>query len=159
MEEALGDDAATREIIRQYLSHVASENLLGKVGKQKSPNGQAFAGTAKCLTCHAKAHNAWKGSAHAKAFQTLVTAGHQADPDCVGCHVVGLEYQGGFRTAQQTPHLKDVGCESCHLPQATHAKNPKIRPKKVGAASCANCHVPDHSPKFDFKTFWAKIRH
>jgi len=159
MEEAIGDDPATREILRQYLSHVASENLLGKVAKQKSPNGQAFAGTAKCVSCHAKAHNVWKTSAHAKAFKTLVDAGHQADPDCVGCHVVGLEYQGGFRTIQQTPHLKDVGCESCHKPQAAHAKNPKIRPKKVGAASCANCHVPDHSPKFDFKTYWAKIRH
>jgi len=160
MEERIGDDPAVREILRQYLRHVASENLLSKVPKQKSPNGQAYAGTAKCLSCHARPHQVWKGSAHAKAYQTLVKAGHERDPDCVGCHVVGLEVAGGFRTLEQTPQLKDVGCESCHLPQATHARNPKAaKPKKVGAASCASCHVPDHSPRFNFKTYWAKIKH
>lgn len=160
MEETIGDDPEVRGILKQYLRHVAAEDLLSKVPKQKSPNGQGFAGTAACVSCHATAHKVWKGSAHARAFQTLVNEGHERDPDCVGCHVVGLEFAGGFRSIEQTAHLKDVGCESCHLPQAEHAKNPlKVKPKKVGAASCAPCHVPDHSPRFDFKTYWSKIKH
>jgi Cytochrome c554 and c-prime len=160
MEETIGDDPATRDILRQYLSHVASENLLAAVPKQKSPNGQAFAGTANCLKCHAKAHQVWTKSAHAHAFRTLANVGHQADPDCVGCHVVGLEFQGGFRTIAQTPQFKDVGCEACHKPQATHARKPAaFKPKKVGATACANCHVPDHSPGFEFARYWAKIKH
>jgi hypothetical protein len=160
MEERIGDDPGVRDVLKQYLRHVATENLLSKVPKQKSPNGQAFAGTAKCVTCHAKPHQIWKKTPHARAFKTLVDKGHERDPDCVGCHVVGLEFAGGFRGIEQTAHLKDVGCESCHKPQATHAKNPKaVKPKKVGAASCAPCHVPDHSPRFNFKTYWAKIKH
>jgi len=160
MEETIGDDPATRDILRQYLSHVASENLLAAVPKQKSPNGQAFAGTANCLKCHAKPHQVWTKSAHAHAFRTLVNVGHQADPDCVGCHVVGLEFQGGFRTIAQTPQFKDVGCEACHKPQASHARKPAaFKPKKVGATACANCHVPDHSPGFEFARYWAKIKH
>jgi hypothetical protein len=86
--------------------------------------------------------------------------GHQRDPDCVGCHVVGLEYQGGFRSAALTPQLENVGCENCHQAAARHAASPATNPlRKVGEAACAVCHVPDHSPGFDFTRFWAKIRH
>jgi hypothetical protein len=160
MEETIGDDPATRDILKQYLSHVASENLLAAVPKQKSPNGQAFAGTANCLKCHAKAHQTWQKSAHAHAFRTLANVGHGSDPDCVGCHVVGLDYQAGFRTIEQTPQFKDVGCEACHKPQASHARKPAaFKVKKVGAAACGNCHVPDHSPGFEFARYWAKIKH
>jgi hypothetical protein len=30
---------------------------------------------------------------------------------------------------------------------------------RTGAQACATCHVPEHSPNFDYAKFWAKIRH
>jgi hypothetical protein len=154
------EDATARSIEKLYLQRVADEGLLDKLPRLPLPEGERFAGTAACKSCHAGAHKTWVGSAHAKAWETLVEVGHDKNPDCVGCHVVGLEYKGGFTSAKETPHLEDVGCESCHRPAARHAANPAaVRPPKVGAASCASCHVPDHSPGFDFTKFWAKIRH
>jgi hypothetical protein len=78
----------------------------------------------------------------------------------VGCHVVGLGSQSGFRSLAATPRLKDVGCESCHGPAAAHSQDPaahKLPP--VTAETCRTCHVAEHSPHFDFATFWPKIRH
>src|SRR5947209_7176684 len=157
---ATPEDTGARAIEAVYLHRVADEKLLEKVPRGPVPDGDHFVGTATCKSCHAAAHRVWSGSAHSHAWKTLVQVGHQRDPDCVGCHVVGLQYQGGFQDAVRTPHLENVGCESCHHAAGRHAASPAaVRPPKVGAAACAACHVPDHSPGFDFARFWAKIRH
>jgi hypothetical protein len=153
-------DAAAHSIETVYLRRVTEEGLLEKLPRLPIPDGDHFAGTAACASCHPAAHRTWLGSRHSYAWATLVHVGHQRDPDCVGCHVVGLEYQGGFQNAALTPRLENVGCESCHHAAGRHAASPAtIRPPKVGEAACANCHVLDHSPGFDFTRFWAKIRH
>jgi hypothetical protein len=160
MAHTLPDDPAVRGILNRYLAHVGDEDLLSKLPKRKTANGQKYAGTGACLSCHAAAHKTWEKSRHAQAWETLVEAKHDRDPDCVGCHVVGLEHESGFQSIIRTAHLSDVGCESCHGPQASHAENPvQVKPAKVGAAACASCHVPDHSPNFDFESYWKKIAH
>jgi 2',3'-cyclic-nucleotide 2'-phosphodiesterase (5'-nucleotidase family) len=154
------DDRATRGLMERYLSRVNREELLKGVPRLPEPEGRRFAGSATCGNCHASAHGVWERSAHAKAFQTLVEAGHDRDPDCVGCHVVGLNTEGGFRSAPETPHLKDVGCESCHSGGAAHAQAPATQKMpRAAAAACAQCHVPEHSPNFQYRAFWEKIRH
>jgi hypothetical protein len=160
MSHEIADDPNVRAILNRYLAHVGEEDLLSKLPKRKTPNGQSFAGTQACVGCHTSAHQVWEKSAHAKAWKTLIEAKHDRDPDCVGCHVVGLEHETGFKSIAQTPKLVDVGCESCHGAQGSHAREPaRFRPPKVGAASCAQCHVPEHSPSFDYETFWKKIAH
>jgi len=154
------ENTGARAIEAVYLGRVADEKLLEKVPRTPIPDGDHFAGTANCKSCHAAAHKVWSGSAHSHAWRTLVQVGHQKDPDCVGCHVVGLQYQGGFQDPARTPHLENVGCESCHRAAGRHAASPAtVRPPRVGAAACASCHVLEHSPGFDFARFWAKIRH
>jgi hypothetical protein len=139
---------------------VNNEELLKRVPRLSDTHGRGFAGTAACSGCHAGAHAVWGRSAHAKAFQTLVEAGHDRDPDCVGCHVVGLNTDGGFRSPAATPHLKDVGCESCHGGGAAHTQAPMTKKMpRTAAAACVQCHVPEHSPNFKYAQFWAKIRH
>jgi hypothetical protein len=154
------EDAGARSIEAVYLRRVADEKLLEKVPRGPIPDGDHFAGTAACTSCHATAHRVWAGSGHAHAWRTLVQVGHQKDPDCVDCHVVGLQFQGGFQDAARTSGLENVGCESCHHAAGRHAASPaNVRPSKVGSAACAACHVPEHSPNFEFARFWAKIRH
>jgi 2',3'-cyclic-nucleotide 2'-phosphodiesterase (5'-nucleotidase family) len=154
------EDDAARGIETAYLQRVADEKLLDNVPRLPVPNGDRFAGTAACKSCHAAAYRIWAGSLHSHAWATLVSVRHNKDPDCVGCHTVGLNYQGGFTSPEKTPQFKNVGCENCHGPADRHAANPaQVRPAKIGADSCTSCHNPEQSPGFDFARFWAKIRH
>lgn len=151
------DDADASRIFNGYLERIGEEKLLEKIPRTKSPD---FVGSRACQPCHADAWDAWKNSKHAGALSTLEKQGHDRDPDCVSCHVVGLEFEKGFQSRNLTPDLADVGCESCHGAGAAHAKDPYG--KKMGEAgekSCMTCHVPDHSPGFSFEEYWEKIKH
>lgn len=158
--EEFADDPAILQIKMGYLARVEAENLLAMVPKRPTPNGSAFAGSRACMPCHAEDYRIWQKTAHAKAMQTLVDVHHHNDPECVGCHVVGLEYEGGFVSLEKTPTLKDVGCESCHGTGRKHIEDPENNKMgKLGEAICMNCHVPAHSPNFNFETYWKKIEH
>ncbi|MCS7208772.1 MAG: hypothetical protein NZ874_04290 [Fimbriimonadales bacterium] len=154
------DDEQMMAIKLGYLARVESENLLAMVPKRPTPSGDTFAGSRACMPCHAEDYRIWQRSAHAKAMQTLINEKHDKDPECVVCHVVGLEFEGGFQSMEKTPTLKDVGCESCHGPARRHVQDPlNNRLGKAGSQSCMTCHVPAHSPGFNFETYWKKIEH
>jgi hypothetical protein len=153
------DNTEIMQIKHSYLERVAAEDLLGKAPKVATPNGDTYAGTAACVSCHREAGQVWKASLHARAFQTLAEEKEEKDPDCVPCHVVGLERVSGFASHEKTPHLENVGCESCHGPAAKHVRDPQVKLAPAGTASCETCHVPQHSPNFDFATYWPKIKH
>lgn len=151
------DEPKTSAIYLQYLNRVAGEDLLGKMARTVT---DAFAGSATCGTCHAKDYEVWKKTAHAGALKTLEEDHHDRDPDCVSCHVVGLESTVGFVSRAKTPDLADVGCESCHGPGRAHSLEPlKVKMPNIGPESCAKCHVPDHSPGFEFLNRWPQIAH
>lgn len=154
------DGAPARALMERYLARVNAEGLLDRVPRLPDPDGRRFAGSAACKSCHAEAFAIWNHSAHAHAYQTLVAAGHDRDPECVGCHVIGLGSETGFRSAVATPHLENVGCESCHDGGAAHAQAPTDHPLPLTAAqACATCHVAEQSPHFAFASYWAKIKH
>lgn len=151
------DDAKVLGVYTRYLDRVTDEHLLEKMPRKK---GSKFAGNPTCGSCHADAMLTWEKSRHAGALHSLEIEKHDRDPDCTGCHVVGLEYEKGFQSRRLTPHLTDVGCESCHGAGGDHSTNPTAYPMlKIGEESCRSCHVKDHSPEFDFATYWKKIRH
>ena len=154
------DAAPVRALLNRYLARVNAEALLDDVPRVPGPPGHAYAGTAACQRCHAATFATWQQSGHAHAYQALVTAGHDRDPDCVGCHVVGLGSSSGFRSLAATPGFTNVGCESCHGGGSAHVASPGAHPMpRVGESACRRCHVAEQSPHFDFATYWAKIRH
>jgi hypothetical protein len=153
------EDAGMLAIKAVYLDRVTSEDLVSKVPRSPTANGDTFAGSAACAGCHAPAHKVWKSTDHSFALKTLVTVKHDRDPDCVGCHVVGLDRETGFTTPEKTPELQHVGCENCHGAAAKHVKDPSVKLGKAGEASCVACHVPEHSPKFEFVRYWVHIKH
>jgi len=151
------DDPDAKRVYSTYQRRVADEHLFEKMPRQE---GTAFAGNASCISCHQEEGKVWKTSRHAKALKTLEDDGHDRDPECVGCHVVGSDVTTGFMSRKETPSLTDVGCESCHGPGAVHSMAPKESPMpKIGVESCMKCHVPNHSPGFDFDAYWKKIQH
>lgn len=134
--------------------------------------GQPFyIGTNNCATCHVSEHEFWQKTAHARAVQTLEERDKLFDQTCISCHVVGYEKPGGSvmgtlryeaklgeRTIEKD--LENVGCESCHGPGSQHAQLP-VDPSGVpqfihrqpAVNDCMQCHVAEHSPKFNFEAY------
>ncbi len=160
LTEDYKDDPDQLQIKLGYLARVDAEGLLTQLPRRPTLNGDTFAGSRACRPCHAEDYRIWERSKHAKAMQTLIDEKHHKDPECVVCHVVGLEFEGGFVSLEKTPQLKDVGCESCHGPARKHVQDPlNNKLGKAGSQSCMQCHVPAHSPGFDFETYWKQIEH
>jgi hypothetical protein len=154
---AVADDAYVGKVYAAYLRSVDRENLIASWPRKETAG---FVGAEKCGSCHQSSYATWKGSKHSGAYRDLSAQGHGKDPDCVVCHVTGLGSTKGFKGLAGTPGLAFVGCESCHGPGAEHSANPNVfKMSKIGEASCKSCHEVENSPKFQFLTYWAQIKH
>ncbi len=145
VEGKLPDEPALVQLYRQYQQLVGEANLLEKQPRIPLPDGLAFAGSKACLHCHQYEHEKWSTKAHAGAFAALKKVGSDRDPECVVCHVVGLEYEGGFINEEKTPHLTDVGCETCHGPGSQHISSFGQTATPPPKAKCRDCHTPERS--------------
>jgi hypothetical protein len=122
-------------------------------------------GTEKCLACHKKAASAWRASAHAHAFASLVDRRADADPRCLVCHTVQFGRPSGYRREFGAGKLTDVGCESCHGPGSLHVRQREgdssvsfsFRP--LDAGDCVKCHFGEFSRPFVWDKFWPVIKH
>ncbi|MCA1596698.1 MAG: hypothetical protein LC772_09790, partial [Chloroflexi bacterium] len=152
------DSPVARKLLRDYQAEVVADDLLAAVPRAPL-QGNWYAGSAACASCHAAAYHTWARSAHRDAYSVLLRAGHSRDPDCVGCHVVGLDVVGGFTSLARTPRFAQVGCESCHGPQGLHASGKGPRPPKLSKQMCVDCHTPDQSPRFNLASYWPRITH
>jgi len=151
------DDSNMNRIFARYQTRVDREGLLELLPRR---NTAEYAGSLTCRSCHEDTYKIWAKTKHSSALSTLEKVGQARDPDCVSCHVVGLESRSGFSGRTYTNELANVGCESCHGPAKAHSMSPSDNPmQKVGAKSCAPCHNPAHSPKFDYNSYWEKVRH
>ena len=109
-----------------------------------------FLGPESCQGCHPDAYAAWKGSAHARARDTLTPAA-QKDARCLSCHSPN---EGEQRVA-------GVSCESCHgggqyYVAAYVMKDPELArlvgladPSEKGCRTCHDASSPSLKP-FDF---------
>lgn len=153
----VADDPKAARLFKTYLERVNEEGLLDRIPRAES---EGFAGSKSCRSCHQEAYDSWEKSKHAHALKTLEIEGQDRDPDCVGCHVVGLDRMSGFISRNKTPDMADVGCESCHGPAANHVQEPaKFVLGKVGKGACLSCHNPQTSPNFSYDEYWSKIVH
>lgn len=151
------DDPAVSSAYKAYLARVTNEKLLDRIPRRAS---DPYIGTEACRSCHTEEYDIWKKSEHAGALATLEEDGHDRDPDCTSCHVVGLDKVTGFVSRAATPDLANVGCESCHGPGKEHALDPIIKKlPKLDVKSCMPCHNTEHSPGFEFETYWKRIQH
>ena len=148
--EDLKQDQALINLYKDYQKMVKDANLLEKYPRFTLPEGLYYAGSESCASCHQYAYIEWLDKPHAKAYATLEEVGSQYDPECVKCHVVGMDYESGFFSESKTPLMKDVGCEVCHGPGSKHnaypneIKMPNSDPNSV----CIECHTPEHSSDY-----------
>jgi nitrate/TMAO reductase-like tetraheme cytochrome c subunit len=149
------------ELYKEYQRLVKEANFLEKQSRYVLPNGLKYTGSESCKPCHKYEYEKWSSKAHAHAYATLEKVGSQFDPECVVCHVVGMEYVSGFVSGQKTGCLKNVGCESCHGPGSEHIRT-LGRAKTTGPKmDCADCHTPETSGEYagSKEIYFEKIIH
>ncbi|MCH8156367.1 MAG: hypothetical protein IID18_01215 [Nitrospinae bacterium] len=151
------------EMIKWYEAYnrEVEDLFFASLDARKSQNAgkKVYATEQTCRTCHPAEHEIWSGSRHGRAYETLSRVNKAFDPECLKCHVTGLDRAGGFISEVDTPELKNVQCEMCHGPGLEHAKNPQAGFGKNARQACKLCHVKNHSPRFDFSKYWPKIEH
>lgn len=110
--------------------------------------GLTFVGSEKCASCHQRQASAWASTGHGRAFATLQQRQKHRMGQCVGCHVTGYNYAGGFTDSGDLPGLQNVGCEVCHGTGSEHVATggamgmPRRHPSHD---VCGSCHNPEHS--------------
>lgn len=111
------------------------------------PSPAMYVGASACIECHGERHSHWSATDHAQAFQTLVNSGDQANSLCLACHTVGFRKRSGYVDEQNTPHLKNIQCESCHGPGSNHVADPDNQHLAINYQSdlCGKCHQSCHS--------------
>ena len=148
VKEELKEDVSLVQLYKVYQQIVGERNLLERYQKFSLPDNLEYTGSGSCKSCHEYEYDKWSQKAHANAYAILERVGSQVDPECVSCHVVGMEYESGFVSEQKTGHLKNVGCENCHGPGSEHIRtggNTDLTGPKSG---CIDCHTPDHSGEY-----------
>lgn len=163
VKEELEQDPSLVSLYKDYQQLVREANLLVEHPRFVLPNGLKYTGSESCSSsdCHAYEYVEWMDNAHASAYATLEEVGSQYDPECVVCHVVGMDYESGFISEQQTPYLKDVGCENCHGPGSEHNEKPHEVKTSEPKMTCIQCHTPEHSGDYagNEEAFKEKIKH
>ncbi len=162
LDKSYQEGTAIDKIYQKYEDARTSAFEAFSKQKLKSLENTQFVGAAACQGCHAQSHKIWSESHHASALATLQEVGKDKDPECVSCHVLGLNDDGGYVDQQATPQFANVQCENCHGPMKKHLANPTqplgeelARPKGV----CVSCHEPPHTSDFNYQNYWEKIKH
>jgi len=145
VEEGLLKDDSLVKLYEDYQQIVKDRNLLEKHPRFALSDGLEYKGSKSCKPCHEYEYETWSGKGHARAYSTLEQAGSQFDPECVVCHVIGMDYESGFISRQETGHLINVGCENCHGPGSKHILTAGSTELTEPKSTCIDCHTPEHS--------------
>ncbi len=148
-------------LYKDYQHLVKEADLIEKFPRFALSNGLRYEGSKSCKQCHKYEYKMWSKKPHAQAYKTLVKVGSQYDPECVVCHVVGMDYESGFISEEKTSHFKDVGCENCHGPGSEHNRTEGLAKTIEPKSDCIFCHTPEKSVEYAGKEqeYLEKIRH
>ena len=157
LNTSVKDDLQTDVLIQEY--KVAEE----KIGAdEKDSYFGPFVGSKACQGCHPYQYLQWEGTAHAKAWNTLVEEKRSQDKACFSCHVTGAHQEGGPQTPSEAHGLENVGCESCHGSGKEHiaSSGQTDMIKEPTLNNCVQCHDGEQDEgRFDAVVYYPKIRH
>jgi DnaJ-class molecular chaperone len=110
------------------------------------------------MPCHEQEYeNFTKYARKSHSFQSVLKMKKGLTSDeikqCYVCHTTGYGKSGGFVSLEQTPELKDAGCEVCHGPGEQHieSQDPADLGGKVTIEVCQTCHTAERVSAFRYK--------
>jgi len=117
-----------------------------------------YVGSLACKDCHPEEYeNFITYAKKSTSFQSVEKQMKHLTPDeikqCYPCHTTGYGQPGGFVSLEETPHLKNAGCEVCHGPGAEHSRtaNPETIIKNMSKKDCEVCHISERVKAFKYK--------
>ncbi|MCB9688484.1 MAG: hypothetical protein H6735_25835 [Alphaproteobacteria bacterium] len=160
------DQAAAAErvkLAKQAVIQASGQDPSRFVPRLVDDTSSPYAGGEACVGCHREEHAQWSTTAHARAFQSLVTVQRALDAQCYSCHVTGAGLGGGPQDPMSTAGFRDVQCEACHGAARGHAADPAaVRTTKPSpnAASCTKCHDGEQDQgRFEPDSYMSQIVH
>lgn len=151
-------DSAKAEPVRKLLSKYREQRIeTAKLvaALPPTPTDPGFASSGNCAGCHSKEMAKWSYSAHARAWESLVSEKADDNPECIRCHSTGFNQPGGFGelSNRNIRQFKGVQCEACHGPLKGHPQQSDVLAEPVTYSTCLPCHDQANSPKFSPETY------
>ncbi|MDY6950902.1 MAG: cytochrome c family protein, partial [Thermodesulfobacteriota bacterium] len=116
---------------------------------------ETYVGSDACVMCHEAEYENFSSYARkSNSFQSVLKMRKGLTPQelqgCYSCHTTGYGKPGGFVSLEQTPQLKDAGCEVCHGPGGRHVEteNPEDIVGDVTIGLCKRCHTEERVSAF-----------
>ncbi len=117
-----------------------------------------YVGSEACGGCHEAQYTSFTAnSKKAHSYENIRKMQKKLAPEefrgCFKCHTTGYGEPGGFVSIEETPALKNPGCEVCHGPGSLHAESgdPADLTGRVSLETCAKCHSSERVAAFGFK--------
>ena len=129
------------------------------LGQGNDQNGtDTYVGSLACKECHPQEYENFMTYAKKSiSFQSIERQMRHFTPEeikqCYPCHTTGYGQPGGFVSLEETPHLKNAGCEVCHGPGAEHTRKADSA-TIIGSMSkkdCEVCHISERVKAFKYK--------
>jgi hypothetical protein len=118
----------------------------------------SYVGSLACKECHPEEYSNFMTYAKKSiSFQSIKRQMRHLTPEeikqCYPCHTTGYGQTGGFVSLEETPHLKNAGCEVCHGPGAEHAQTGDTATiiGKMTKKDCEICHISERVKAFKYK--------
>jgi len=119
----------TQNLIRDFknkLEHVSLEK------KEELAQKQDYETYTSCAQCHAKQVKVWKESNHASAFISLYSKNQHFNRECVACHTVGFQKEGGFTDIKKASYKGEQLLDQGGLVDRMVLKGSKLDKKLEG---------------------------
>lgn len=134
--------------IKAGISEIYAENVSKK----------SYIGSQSCQSCHETEYDNFQQYAKkARSFSSIMIMKKGLTPSeligCYACHTTGYGEPGGFKSEQETPHLKNAGCEVCHGPGSLHVQtqDPQHIKGSLTIHDCEKCHINEKVRAFRYK--------
>ncbi len=124
----------------------------------ESPPTPVYTGSEACKNCHPKEYESFITYAKkSRSFNSIIRLEKGLTPEeiarCYSCHSTGYGKPGGFINPDETPLLKNAGCEVCHGPGSSHAisLDPSDIKGRLTMEDCKPCHISERIKAFRYK--------
>ncbi|MBW1780711.1 MAG: cytochrome c family protein [Deltaproteobacteria bacterium] len=122
------------------------------------PSHKRYVGSKACMECHEMEYENFKKFSKKSSSFHSVTIMKKGLTDeevkaCFKCHTTGYGKPGGFTSEEETPHLKNAGCEVCHGPGSIHIESEEAEDIKgqLELKDCETCHNAERVKAFNYK--------